>query len=350
MKVAVFGAGSIGGYVGGRLTQAGADVLLVDAWGDHVSAMRRHGLRLSDEHSEDTVNVQCSNIYELQSLQMSGFDLAILCVKSYETSWMAQLIKSFLKPNGFVLSMQNSMNDEDIGAVVGYDKVLGCTLTRLGTELVSPGHIYRWLEPPDENYPVFRVGELHGRISRRVRATVEFLSSINKAIPTQNISGERWSKLTQNAMVSGISPLTNQSISELFASPAMMQIMARLVRESIAVGETLGYSLENICGIEPQAWIDQAKSKNGRGFDDRMLLWRRNMTDGGEPSSLHDVRRGRRTEIDAINGLIARRARDVGVSAPMHTFLCEQVHRREMEGDCFQPFTEDELIFALNKC
>lgn len=347
MRVAIFGAGSIGGYVGGRLTQSGVDVVLIDAWSEHVSAMRTQGLRLTNEHGTETVKVRCSHISELQGPQASKIDLAILSVKSYETLWMTHLIKSCLHPGGIVLSMQNGMNDQDISCVVGTDRVLGCTLTRLGTELVSPGHIHRWLDAPTKDYPVFRVGELHGRISKRVSDTVELLSSVNKAVSTPNITGERWAKLAQNAMVSGISPLTNQSITELFASPRMLQTMARLVREAVIVGEALGYSLENICGIEPQTWRDQAECVRGEEFDARLSLWRRNMGDGGQPSTLHDIRRGRRTEIDSINGLIARRAREVGVPAPMHAFLCEQVHRREIEGGGYQPVSEEALVLSL---
>jgi 2-dehydropantoate 2-reductase len=347
VKVAIFGAGSIGGYIGGRLTQSGADVLLVDAWSEHVNVMRSQGLQLSNEHGTDVVKVQCRHINELHEQQIQKIDLAILCVKSYESTWMTHLIKSFLHPNALVLSMQNGMNDQEISAVVGSNRVLGCTLTRLGTELVSPGHIHRWLEAPNEEYPVFRVGELHGRISKRVCAVVELLSKINKAIPTRNISGERWSKLTQNAMVSAISPLTNQSIKELFTSPRMLQIMTRLVSESILVGEGLGYSLEKICGIEPSVWKDQAKSFSGDKFDEGIRLWMRNMGDGGQPSTLLDIRSGRRTEIDAINGLIARQAKEVGVPAPMHAFLCEKVHQREIEGDRYQALSEDALASYL---
>jgi 2-dehydropantoate 2-reductase len=127
VKVAIFGAGSIGGYIGGRLTQSGADVLLVDAWSEHVNVMRSQGLQLSNEHGTDVVKVQCRHINELHEQQIQKIDLAILCVKSYESTWMTHLIKSFLHPNALVLSMQNGMNDQEISAVVGSNRVLGCT-------------------------------------------------------------------------------------------------------------------------------------------------------------------------------------------------------------------------------
>ncbi|KDC91831.1 ketopantoate reductase PanE/ApbA family protein [Bordetella bronchiseptica MBORD675] len=347
MRVAIFGAGSIGGYVGGKLAAAGTDVLLVDAWPEHVVAMRRAGLRLRDPHGEATHRVRCLHLGELHEVPSAGIDLAVLCVKSYETAWMTYLLREYLSPAGIVLSMQNGMNEAVIASVVGVERVLGCTLTRLGTELSEPGVIYRWLEPPDAEYPVFRVGELAGLITPRVLQVVELLSTVDKAVPTRNIAGERWSKLAQNAMVSGIAPLTHQDMDQMFSSPCILPVMVALVRESIRVGEALGYALEKICGIEPQVWMDDAASGPGGALYGGLASWMVNMGAGGQPSTLHDIRRGRRTEIEAINGLISMQAEQIGLAAPMHKLLCSLVLQRDAHGAGDMPLPESEFAQRL---
>lgn len=345
MRIAIFGAGSIGGYVGGRLAQAGADVTLVDSWHAHVMAIRNAGLRLTTRLSDETIAARCLHLSQVHALPRCGVDLAILCVKSYETEWMACLLRDHLSPRGMVLSLQNGMNEETLASVVGAERVLGCTLTRLGTELQGPGVIHRWLEPPDASYPVFRVGELHGRVGARLMAIVEVLSLVDKAAPTRNLWGERWSKLTQNAMASGICPLTHQGIHELFSSELMRPVLAALVREAIGIGEALGYSLESICGIAPEIWKASAL-RGDEPLSDGLGRWMRNMGPDGEPSTLHDVRRHRRTEIDAINGLIASRAQAAGLRAPMHELLCRMVRALEA-GDAAGPPVSEEKLYRL---
>ena len=348
MRVAIFGSGSIGGYIGARLTLTGVDTLLVDAWQDHVLAMRRDGLRLTTaEGGDEIVAVDCAHISDLHRIGLGSIDLAILCVKSYETRWMTTLLRDYLAPGGAVLSMQNSMNEETIAEVVGHSRVLGCTLTRLGSELEGPGLIHRWMGPPDANYAVFRVGELHGMLSRRVETVVDLLSGVDKAIATRNLWGERWSKLSQNAMASGISPLTHQSINELFTSEVMLPVMVALVREAITVGQCVGYALEKICGIALDAWNDPRGLTNGSELFYGLEAWQQNMGPGGQASTLHDMRRGRRTEIEAINGLIARKAQEMGVEAPMHAVLCKRVRAQELQPAAEASYREEELAAEL---
>lgn len=348
MRIAIFGAGSIGGYVGGRLAQAGADVTLVDSWHAHVVAIGNAGLRLTTHLTDEAVAVRCLHLSAVHALGLRGIDLAILCVKSYETEWMTHLVRDYLSPRGAVLSLQNGMNEETIASVVGADRVLGCTLARLGTELQGPGVIHRWLGPPDAAFPVFRVGELHGRTGARVRSIVDVLSLVDKAVPTRNLWGERWSKLTQNAMASGICALTHQSIRELFSSEPMRPVLAALVREAIGVGEALGYSLESICGIALEIWKTSAlrgEELLSPGLD----RWMLNMGPDGEPSTLHDIRRDRRTEIDAINGQIASKAQAAGLRAPMHDLLWRMVRRLEAGDAVGTPLAEEDLCRRLRQ-
>ena len=122
-RIVVVGAGAVGGYVGGHLTRAGHDVTLIDSWPEHVEAMRRDGLQLSGLTAAErhTVPGNALHLTEVQGLvRQKPIDVAIVSVKSYDTEWATLLIRQYLAPGGFVVSLQNCINEERIAQHVGW--------------------------------------------------------------------------------------------------------------------------------------------------------------------------------------------------------------------------------------
>ncbi|MBM3341172.1 MAG: hypothetical protein FJY56_03530 [Betaproteobacteria bacterium] len=165
--IAIIGAGAVGGYVGGRLTLAGEMVTLIDPWPAHVAAMREHGLKLSGTQGETTVRVRAFDIGDAQRLIREPVDIAIISTKSYDTHWAAALIAPYLADDGYVVSLQNGMNEERIAALVGASRTLGCIASGISVKVLAPGHVTRTQEPGGEAHAVFRVGEVDGRVSAR---------------------------------------------------------------------------------------------------------------------------------------------------------------------------------------
>ena len=121
-RIVVVGAGAIGGIAGGHLTRAGHDVTMIDPWPEHVETMREHGLHLSGMTPEEThvVKVNAIHLTEVQQFcKQRPVDIAFICVKSYDTEWATHLIKPYLAPDGFCVSLQNCINEERIAAIVG---------------------------------------------------------------------------------------------------------------------------------------------------------------------------------------------------------------------------------------
>lgn len=323
MHIAIVGAGSVGAYVGGMLTDSGQEVTLIDAWQENVEAIRSKGLRLSGTQGSRTVQVEALGISDVQSLTRRPIDVALLAVKSYDTAWMTALIKDYLAPAGFIVSMQNGMNEDVIASVVGWGRVVGCVLNTIGVEMTAPGEVMRWMEPAGPGYHVFRIGEIHGRSTPRVKAIAEVLAAVDNATVTQNLWGERWSKLANNAMASGIGAIADVGIKEMYSDPNLLRLSIRSVVETIRVGHGMGLKLEKICGIEPEVWIETAGAAvpNYVTVENGIREFEKRIGDAGQPSTLHDIRRGRRTEIDSINGLVAAKAHEVGMSAPIHAAL-----------------------------
>lgn len=337
-RIVFMGAGAVGGYVGGYLAHAGEDVTLIDPWPEHIEYIKQNGIRLVGTQGELAVPVKAMHLHEVQSLFKRPADIAFICTKSYDTEWATMMIKQYLAPDGFVVSLQNSLNEERIASIVGWGKVVGCIASTIGVDCFQAGHVKRNQQPGGSSYTVFRVGEVHGRITPRAQELVRMLGTIDSAKVTTNLWGERWSKLTINAMGNGISAATGLSGKGMIEWETSRRVQIRLAGEAIRVGRALGYELESIRGVPPEKWVAAAEGDPAaqEAVEAAMLTATKRMTDEGRPSTGQDMLKGRRTEIDYINGLIAAKGEEVGIPAPTHaalTRIVKQVELGEIEAD-----------------
>src|SRR5215813_7538584 len=202
-KIAIVGAGAVGGYAGAHMVQAGEDVTYIDPWPENVEAIRSEGLRIT--HIRD-VKPRALHLTEAQQLAKEApIDIAFVCMKSYDTAWATALIKQYLAPSGYIVSLQNCMNEETIAGVVGWGKTLGSIASSITVELCEPGHVRRAGGKHGSAHIVFRTGEVHGRITRRAEEICRLVGYADSALVTNNLWGERWSKLVANTMANGVS-------------------------------------------------------------------------------------------------------------------------------------------------
>lgn len=331
-KIVFMGAGAVGGYVGGFIAKAGEDVTLIDPWPEHIDYIKRNGIRLTGTQGEHSVQVRALHLHEVQSLFKTPVDIAFICTKSYDTEWATMMIKQYLAPDGFVVSLQNSINEERIASIVGWGRVLGCIASTIGVDACEAGHVMRTQKPGGTAYTVFRVGEVHGSITDRVQEVVRLLSCVDSAKPTTNLWGERWSKLAMNSMGNGISAATGMTGKEVVEWEVSRRLSIRLGAEAVKIGQALGYKLENIRGLRPQTWLAAGEGNETalEEVEKAMLAGLARMTEKGRPSTGQDVVKGRRTEIDYINGLVAAKGKEVGIDAPSHLAITRSVKRVEL--------------------
>ena len=145
-KIAIVGAGAVGAYAGAHMVQAGEDVTYIDPWPENVEAIRSDGLRIT--HIRDvepfTVKPRALHVTEAQQLAKEApIDIAFVCMKSYDTAWATTLIKQYLAPDGYIVSLQNCMNEETIAGIVGWGKTLGSIASSITVELHAPGQVRR---------------------------------------------------------------------------------------------------------------------------------------------------------------------------------------------------------------
>ena len=334
-RIAIVGAGALGGYVGGTLAHHGHNVTLIDAWPEHVETVRRHGLELDGVTPEErfTAKPKILHITEVQGLARTPVDIAMVAVKSYDTLWATALIAPYLSERGFVVSLQNCMNEETIAGVVGWGRTVGAVASLISVDLYEPGRIRRTIAKGGDKYTIFRIGEPHGRITPRIEELVQWFRAIDSAKTTGNLWGERWSKLVQNAMGNGVTAATGLTSGDCLRDPKIRRFQIALAAEAIRVGQALGYALEKVRGIMPEDYVRAAEGDEDALRElEAVLVPTQSSNPRGDiqrPSMAQDILKGRRTEIDAMNGYIARKGAQVGVRAPSHARLAEIVTRIE---------------------
>src|ERR1043165_5197453 len=190
-RIAVVGTGALGGYVGGYLAHHGQDVTLIDMWPENIEAIRSRGLELDGATPEEKFTVtqaKTMHITEVQSLaKKKPTDIAFVSVKSYDTEWATMLIKPYLAPDGYVVSLQNCVNEEKIAGIVGWGKTLGVVASVISVDMRDAARIVRTAPKGGDKHTVFRVGEVHGTVTKRVKELVEMFKVIDSSKATTNL-------------------------------------------------------------------------------------------------------------------------------------------------------------------
>ena len=334
-RIAIVGAGAVGAYAGAHMAQAGEDVTFIDPWPENVETMRANGLKVTHlrDVAEFTVPVRALHLTELQHVSKERpFDIVFMCMKSYDTAWATVMIQQYMAPNAYVVSLQNCINEETIAGIVGWGKTLGSIASSITVDLCEPGHVHRAAGKGGAAHTTFRVGEVHGRITERAQEVCRLVSLSDSAKVTENLWGERWSKLVTNAMANGMSACTGLISKDILLDDTLRHFSARLGSEAIRVGQALGYQLEEIHHIEPEiiALAGEGYAAAKKIYDEHRLAEARKPGGGAHrPSMGQDMMKGRRTEIEYLNGFIVGKSQEIGIPTPANAALTDIVKRVE---------------------
>lgn len=325
MRAIVFGAGGVGGVIAGYLARAGRDVVVVDPWYQHVEVIRAQGLRVQAIEEEFTTRVDVRHVDELSGLGRA--DIVVVAMKSYDTYWVSAALARHIATDGCAVSAQNGINEPILETVFGPERTVGCVVA-MAVELVDRGHVKR---TSGEEWGTLTFGELHGGAGDRVDRLVEFFEPMGGVAASDSIESEMWGKLGLNVMSNALGGVTGFTTTHLWADPEVVAIGVALGHETAKVARAIGVRpspalktithevLEGATSVKTAAWAE---------VRDRMFEAAATRTGAREntPSLLQDVRKGRRTEIDHLNGLVLAEAKRHGVAAPMNAAIVEVVH------------------------
>ena len=322
-RIAIFGAGAVGSYLGAFMTRQGEDVTLIDQWPAHVEEIKANGLNVTGTQPF-TVPVKAVHLHEAQALGRK-FDLAFIAVKSYDTLWAATFMERYLKPTGHMVSSQNGINDETIASVVGIRRAIGCVMSNIQVALWEPGETHRGGEVGrDRGYDVFRVGHIDGAVTAAVLRVVELVGSVDGAKATTNLAGERWAKLAANCMSNPVGAMSGLGSHGQADSAEARQLKIHVVGEVVQVATALGHRVESISGVSAATWLETDRGDVLEDLDARLrgkgrVNWHSSMG--------QDVIKGRRSEIDHLNGLVVHRGAEAGVPTPYNDSVVALMQR-----------------------
>ena len=334
-KILFVGAGAIGSYIGSFLSRAGHDVTLVDPWAEQVETIRKKGISVTGPHDPFEAHPKAFHLNESQRMPRD-FDIAFVAMKVYDTAWAAQLALRHLKPEGFIVASENCWPDPMVASVAGASRSLGLIMSKIGVALWKPGQVERGAEKGQgSGHDVFRVGEHDGKVTARATEVAEMLKVIDGALVTENLWGERWSKLCANSMGNPVIGMSNLGSFDIASSEVGRAITIHLASESARVGLALGYKIPKFNGNTVEQWAAATEKRDVYDALDKQLTptgtggrnWRASMG--------QDVIKGRPTEIDYMNGHVVTKGREVGVPTPVSTATVEMV--REIDAGTRKP-------------
>lgn len=277
MRYVIIGAGAIGGTVGARLAQDGRDVLLCDADAEHVAAINRDGLTIEGPVEQFTVQARAVLPSELPD----RLGNVLLAVKAHHTAEAIAIVAPRLAADGFVVSLQNGLNEPVIADAVGRERTVGA-LVNFGADVVSPGRIFLG------GRGAFYVGELDGGPSERVERLVR---DLRDSQPTRNVLGLLWSKEAYGAMLFATA-VSDLPIADALAEPRYRRLFVRLAEEVLEVAPATPEAFDGFDPDDLDGSIDRLVEFNRRSAKTHSGIYR-------------DLAvRHRKTEAEALLGAI----------------------------------------------
>ncbi len=332
MRICIYGAGAIGGYLGVQLALAGQEVTLI-ARGPHLEAMRREGVKLLIDGEERVAHPRCTD----DPAEAGAQDVVIVTLKAHSAALVVDAMQPLLGPDTAVVSAVNGVpwwyfhrlpgpwegqriQAVDPGGVqwdgIGPERAIGCVVYP-ATEVVEPG-VIRHL---DGNR--FTLGEPSGEKTPRVQAIADALKAAGFRAPVRDIRNEIWVKLWGNLSFNPISALTLETLDVVATDPGTRAVAKAMMLEAQAIGEALGVRF----AVDVERRIDGAAAVGAH-----------------RTSMLQDLERGRALEIDALVTAVQEMGRLVGVPTPtLDVVLALVRHRARAAGAYANPEAKGAL-------
>ena len=297
LKIAVMGAGAVGCYFGGMLARAGHEVVLI-ARPQHAEAIQQAGLRMDTKTFDERVRLAASS----EPSAVGGAKLVLFCVKSTDTESAGAQMLPYLAPDALVLTLQNGVDNADRLRGVLPKHEVAAAVVYVATEMAGPGHLKHHGR-----------GELVIEPSSASDAVAQAL--IAAGVPTEvsgNVHGALWAKLILNCAYNAVSAITQLPYGKTVEGAGIRDVMRDVVAECLAVAKAEGVAVP--------ADVVTAVDKLAASMPSQYA------------STAQDLARGKRTEIDYLNGLIVRRGEALGVATPANRVLWALVKLMETKG------------------
>uniref|UniRef100_A0A832A4I8 2-dehydropantoate 2-reductase n=1 Tax=Desulfacinum infernum TaxID=35837 RepID=A0A832A4I8_9BACT len=298
MKIGVMGTGGVGGYFGGFLARAGMDIHFV-ARGKHLEALQEEGLEVVTNNENFRVRIHATSEPE----EIGPVDLLLFCVKSHDTEKAARFALPMVEADTVILTLQNGIdNAEKLARQFGEEKILAGTVF-IESTIASPGVVAHTGKPGKIIF-----GELKGERSERVEKIYQIFRNAGiEAEVSDNIQRVLWAKFLFICGVHGVSTLGRAPLGLILDCPETREVLEGTMREVLELSKKCGIGL-------PDNAVEEAMAL-ARSYNRRFKC-----------SMLRDLEWHRKTEIEALNGMVVRLGKECGVPVPYNSIIYAVMH------------------------
>lgn len=316
MRIAIYGAGSLGTILGAYISRAGVEIELINRNKAHVEALQRSGAQVVG-----TVQFT-QKVVAYTPAEMSGmYDIIFLMTKQQHNAEVVTSLKEYLAEDGVIVTFQNGLPEMQIADIVGEERVLGCAVA-WGATLTQAG-VCELTSSPDALS--FSLGAISPTRNRHFAKVKELLELMGKVDVEDNFIGTRWSKLLINASFSGMSAVLGCTFGEAAGGRRSRRVVQLLIKECIDVCRVGGIRIEPVQGKDIVKLLDYSNpvKKAISSFIIPIAIRKHARL---KASMLQDIEKGKLTEVDAINGAVSAYGRRVGFPTPMNDRVVEVIH------------------------
>lgn len=321
-RILIEGIGGIGGIFAAKLIQSGYAPTLVTNNQEITDAIQRDGLQITE--GEYNYHVSAPDTFTaLEDVPLGNFDAAYLIMKAPPVVDAARRTLLLLKADGYVVTFQNGIVEDAVSSAIGKQRVIGGIIGWGGT-MHAPGAYEKTTGGGNH------IGELDGSISERLKALKAACETCAPTTMTDNIRGALWSKLAINCTITTIGALTGDTLGVMVKDARVRKVFLRTYSEVVDTAEASGVKLERIA-TNPKLLYLPPNTKGAQAFIKDLLVRVVGLRYGGtKSSSLQSLERGRKTEIDYLNGYVIQQAQKVNVPTPVNAALVKMIKEIEI--------------------
>jgi 2-dehydropantoate 2-reductase len=319
LKFLVVGAGAVGGITAALLKKNGLDVQIVCKYDDYASLISNSGIEVSGVNGRFKVKMDAfATISQVKEKK----DIILLATKATDIMGIAQELKTILTKDGYLISLQNGICEDDLASVIGREKIIGC-VTGWGATMESMGKLIMTSKGDFiMGYPDRKPDDILLNIS-------EMISCVAPVRTTANIMGHLYSKLIINSCITSLGAICGLYLGKMLMISKIRRIFIEIIREAIIVAEKMEIKIE-VFGNR----LDFKKFVQGNNIFSQIRRHLLLMIIGFKyrrlkSSALQSLERGKQTEIDFLNGYIVRNAADFGVPVPVNDIIVNMIHQIE---------------------
>ncbi len=314
-NILVVGGGAIGGMTAAHLVEAGYKVTLYDTDDAHVKNINENGIII--EKFKGKMEIKIPSTTSLSGM----YDVVFLSVKSNHTKEAINTILPHIHKTSLVVSLQNGMNEDIIAEMIGKERTIGAVVG-WGCTNVGPGHLKQTSEGKNI------IGTLDGTITPGLKDIKTMLETFTTTDITMNIYGHLWIKLLINCNVAPVGVSFGSEVKDLISNNKLIPIMIGLTNEIVTVAQASNVPLEKFENILD---VDMLKVNSFTDYKRAVAIMK---IAGEKHQSIkstiwQDIEKGRKTEIDYLNGYIEKKAEEYGISTPINAALIKLVKQIE---------------------